>query len=86
MNLRLYFFNFNGHTQPTLSLSLPFPHYMLVEGSGHRVGQLGSLQQSGHGDGEWRGQLVGIKHNLRVRKSLWKMSSLNRKTVMVSSW
>lgn len=44
----------------TLSLALPLPHDVLVEGSGHRVGQLGSLQQGGHGDGQWGGQLAWI--------------------------
>lgn len=44
----------------TLPLPLPLPHDVLVEGSGHRVGQLGSLQQGGHGDGQWRGQLVWV--------------------------
>lgn len=47
---------------PTLSLSLPLSHDVFVERSGHRVGQLGSLQQSGHCDGEWRGQLSRIEH------------------------
>ena len=48
-------------TLGTLSLALALPHDVFVEGSGHRVGQLGSLQQGGHGDRQWRGQLVWMQ-------------------------
>ena len=57
------------HTH-TLSLALPLSHDVLVEGSGHRVGQLGSLQQGGHGDRQWGGQLEGGGHTFQFENML----------------
>lgn len=56
----------------TLSLTLPLPHDVFMEGSGHRVGQLRSLQQGGHCDGQWRGQLMQVTITGSVKKTKTK--------------
>lgn len=51
----------------TLSLAFPLPHDVFVQGSGHGVGQLRSLQQSRHGDGQWWGQLKKVHKKCKGR-------------------